>query len=275
MLCGVSLTMHEKLERLRALFRQMESVIVAYSGGLDSAFVLSVAHEVLAERVLALTAVSPSLPQREREDAERIAKAIGARHELLESNEIHNPSYASNPADRCFHCKSELYGMTQRRLRELDFACVVNGTNVDDLGDYRPGLAAADRAGVRSPLVEVGLRKDEVRVLARELGLSFWDKPAAACLSSRIPYGTPVTPARLGQVERLEDALHDLGLRQLRVRYHDQLARIEVAADELERAFAAREAIIEAGKAAGFTFVTLDLAGYRTGSLNELLRVVR
>ncbi len=263
-----------KLAQLRALFREMGSVVVAYSGGLDSAFVLAVAHEVLGDKALALTAVSPSLPRREREDAIRIARAIGARHELIESSEIHNPSYASNPSNRCFHCKSELYTLTERRQRELDFACVVNGTNVDDLGDYRPGLEAARLAGVRSPLLEAELRKDEVRELARALALDFWDKPAAACLSSRIPYGTAVTPERLQRVEQLEDALHALGLRQVRVRFHDELARIEVAQTEMDRAFAARDAITRAGKAAGFTFVTLDLAGYKTGSLNQLLRVI-
>jgi uncharacterized protein len=267
--------MQEKLARLEALFGDMGSVLVAYSGGLDSAFVLAVAHRVLGERAVALTAVSPSLPAREREDAERIARELGVQHELVESDEIHNPDYAKNPSDRCFHCKSELYGITARRSAALGIEHVVNGTNLDDLGDYRPGLEAARRAGVRSPLVEAGLHKEEVRALARELGLDFWDKPAAACLSSRIPYGTAVTPERLAQVERLEDALHGLGLRQVRVRYHDALARIEVASAEMERAFARREAIVAAGKAAGFTFVSLDLAGYKTGSLNALLRVVQ
>jgi uncharacterized protein len=268
--------MEERMQRLRGLVRELGSVLVAYSGGLDSAFVLAVCHEVLGpERCVALTAVSPSLPEREKLDAVRIAETLGARHELVLSNEIHDPRYAANPADRCFHCKSELYSITTRRVRELGLSTVVNGTNLDDLGDYRPGLEAAKNAGVRSPLVDAGLHKDEVRELARAMGLDVWDKPAAACLSSRIPHGTPVTEERLSQIERLEDALHALGLRQLRVRYHGEVARIEVARDELERAFAQREAIDRAGKAAGFTFVALDLAGYKVGSLNQLLRVVR
>ena len=268
--------MDERLRRLQDHVRELGSVLVAYSGGLDSAFVLAVAHQALGpERCVALTAVSPSLPAREREDAVRIASTLGARHELVESNEIHDPRYAANPADRCFHCKSELYSITSRRVRELGFAAVVNGTNVDDLGDYRPGLEAAKNAGVKSPLVDAGLRKDEVRELARAIGMDVWDKPAAACLSSRIPHGTSVTPERLSQIERLEDALHALGLRQVRVRYHGEVARIEVAQAELPRAFEERAAIDRAGKAAGFTFVALDLAGYKTGSLNQLLRVVR
>jgi uncharacterized protein len=264
----------DKRERLRAVFEGMGSVLVAYSGGLDSAFVLAAARDVLGDRAIALTAVSPSLPEREKRDAMRIAEQLGARHELVESSEIHNPDYASNPSNRCFHCKSELYSITTRVRAELNLAYVVNGTNLDDLGDYRPGLEAAKEAGVRSPLVEAALTKDEVRALAKERGLDFWDKPAAACLSSRIPYGTSVTPERLQQIERLEDALHALGLRQLRVRYHDALARVEVAVSELPAAFAQREAIVAAGRAAGFTFVTLDLAGYKTGSLNQLLRVL-
>ena len=267
--------MQSKLSNLRNTLQALESVVVAFSGGLDSAFLLGVAQQTLGARAVGLTAWSPSVPQREREDAAQIARALGAKHLIVESQELHDPRYAANPDNRCFYCKSELYKLTDQTRRELGFQHVVNGTNVDDLGDYRPGLDAAKRAGVRSPLVEAGLHKDEIRAFARELGFGFWDKPAAACLSSRIPYGTPVTEGRLRQVEQLEDALHALGLRQLRVRHHEALARVEVAQEELAAAFAARTAIVQAGKAAGYTYVTLDLAGYRTGSLNALLRVVR
>ena len=267
--------LEQKQARLRGVLAEMGSVLVAYSGGLDSAFVLAVAREVLGERAVALTAVSPSLPEREKRDAMRIASELGARHELVESDEIHNPSYASNPSNRCFHCKSELYSITTRVRAELGLSFVVNGTNIDDLGDYRPGLEAAKHAGVRSPLVEAELHKEEVRTLAQARGLDFWDKPAAACLSSRIPYGTSVTPERLKQIEQLEDALHALGLKQLRVRYHDALARVEVGETELPKAFEQRAEIVAAGRAVGFTFVTLDLAGYKTGSLNQLLRVLK
>ncbi|MET0385060.1 MAG: ATP-dependent sacrificial sulfur transferase LarE [Polyangiales bacterium] len=267
--------MESKLAVLERHLGALESVVVAYSGGLDSAFVLAVAHRVLGERAVGLTAFSPSVPMRERADAARIAEELGARHLVVESQELHDPRYAANAADRCFYCKSELYQLTEHKRRELGFAHVVNGTNVDDLGDYRPGLEAAKAAAVQSPLVAVDLHKDEIRALAKQLGLTFWDKPAAACLSSRIPYGTPVTRKRLSQIEQLEDALHALGLRQLRVRHHETLARVEVAQDELEAAFAQRAAIVAAGKEAGYTYVALDLAGYRMGSLNAVLRVVR
>jgi uncharacterized protein len=267
--------MQHKLAALEQQLRSLSSVVVAYSGGLDSAFVLSIAQRVLGERAVGLTAWSPSVPLRERNDAARIAGVLGARHMVVESRELHDPRYAANPEDRCFYCKSELYELTEQKRRELGFAHVVNGTNVDDLGDYRPGLKAAAAAAVRSPLVDAGLRKHEIRALAQQLGLDFWDKPAAACLSSRIPYGTAITVERLGQVERLEDALHALGLRQVRVRHHERLARVEVAQDELEAAFAARQAIVDAGRGAGFTYVTLDLAGYRMGSMNAVLPVLR
>lgn len=263
----------EKLEALRRLLRDMQSVLVCYSGGIDSAFVLAVAHAELGERALGVTAVSPSLPARELEDASRIAKKLGAAHRLLESHEIERPGYVQNAPDRCFHCKSELYTLTAQKRVELGFEVVVNGTNLDDLGDYRPGLQAATDNGVRSPLVEARFTKADVRAAAKLIGMDVWDKPAAACLSSRIPYGTSVTRERLAQIGGFEADLHDLGFHQIRVRWHDQIARIEVELSELALLLTdgTRERVVEAGKRHGFRYVTLDLGGYRTGSLNEVL----
>jgi uncharacterized protein len=218
-----------------------------------------------------MTAVSPSLAPFEKEAAIAIARQIGARHELVESREIDDPKYRANAPDRCFHCKSELYRISAEMLPEWGLAVAVNGTNMDDLGDYRPGLEAAREAGVRSPLVECGFRKEDVRRCAAVVGLSIWDKPASACLSSRIPYGTEVTRERLAQIAILEAELRGLGLKQVRVRWHDTVARIEVAQGELAAAFDARDAVVAAGKRAGFKYVTLDLQGYRTGSHNEVL----
>lgn len=263
----------QKLERLRGVIRELDSVLVCYSGGLDSALVLAVAHAELGARAIGMTAVSPSLAPSEREDAARIAAQIGATHRFVESNEIERPGYVENGPDRCFHCKTELYEIAESKRREWALACVANGTNLDDLGDYRPGLEAAKNAAVRSPLVEAELRKTEVREVAKLLGLEVWDKPAAACLSSRLPYGTSVTRERLAQVAGLEAALRELGLRQLRVRWHDKIARIEIDLEELGRVLSpgTRERIVEAGREHGFTYVTLDLAGYRQGSHNEVL----
>jgi uncharacterized protein len=272
----------EKLAHLRRLLAEMGSVLVCYSGGIDSAFVLAVAHAVLGERAIGMTAVSPSLAPFERDEAIAVAAQIGARHELVESREIDDPSYVANNTDRCFHCKSELYRLSAEKQTSWSLSFSVNGTNLDDLGDYRPGLEAAKQAGVRSPLVEAGFTKSDVRAGAAKLGLSIWDKPAAACLSSRIPYGTQVTRERLAQIGALEGELHRLGLRQVRVRWHalggdapqvksGAMARVEVSRDELAAAFEARDAIVAAGKRFGFTYVTLDLQGYRTGSHNELL----
>jgi uncharacterized protein len=274
-----------QLDSLRDVMAGMESVLVCFSGGVDSAFVLAVAHEVLGERAVGMTAVSPSLAPEEKALAIRVAQQIGAKHELVESHEIDDESYLANNPDRCFHCKSELYRLSREKQLAWGIAHVANGTNLDDLGDYRPGLTAAKEAGAQSPLLEAGFHKADVRRVAELLGLSVWDKPAAACLSSRIPYGTRVTRERLAQIAALEEDLHAMGLRQLRVRWHGvgappvgdgpgegAIARVEVAEGELGRAFELRGEIVQAGKRRGYAYVTLDLQGYRVGSHNEVLK---
>jgi len=263
----------QQLDSLRRILRGWGSVLVCYSGGIDSAFVLAVAHAELGSRAVGMTAVSPSLSESEKADAARIAKKLGAEHRFVDSHELERPGYVQNGPDRCFHCKSELYEIAEAKRREWQLAVVVNGTNRDDLGDYRPGLEAAKNAGARSPLVEAGMTKSDVRAAALAIGMDVWDKPAAACLSSRIPYGTSVTTERLAQIGGLEADLKALGFRQLRVRWHDQIARIEVALTELELMLTpgVREAAVAAGKKHGFQYITLDLGGYRTGSHNEVL----
>jgi pyridinium-3,5-biscarboxylic acid mononucleotide sulfurtransferase len=269
------------LERLDSLFKEMRTALVCYSGGVDSALVLALAHKSLGANAIGMTAVSPSLAPFEREAAIAVAKQIGARHELVESHEIDDPNYQANGTDRCFYCKSELYRIADQKQIEWKLAAIVNGTNLDDLGDHRPGLVAAKNAKVRSPFVELEMNKNDVRACAEAIGLGVWDKPAAACLSSRLPFGTSVTRERLEQIGGLEAKLHELGLRQVRVRWHalgkaentasGAIARVEVSKDELANAFEIRDAIVSAGKHFGFAYVTLDLQGYRTGSHNEVL----
>ncbi|HMI87082.1 MAG TPA: ATP-dependent sacrificial sulfur transferase LarE [Polyangiaceae bacterium] len=262
-----------KLERLSANIGALPSALVCYSGGVDSAFVLAVATRQLGERAIGMTAVSPSLPPGELDYAQALAKEIGAVHRIVTSQEMDDPRYVANNSDRCFYCKSELYEIAEAKRKEWSLAVTLNGTNCDDLGDYRPGLVAAENAAVKSPLVDCGFSKADVRAAAQVIGLGAWDKPALACLSSRIPYGTSVTAERLAQIGGFEAELKKLGFRQVRVRYHDKLARVELALEEIARAVdpAIRNEIVAAGKRNGFHYVTLDLGGYRTGSHNEVI----
>jgi len=259
-----------KEDALRRTLASLESVIVAYSGGVDSAYLACIAHRTLGDRAVAVTADSPSYPERHRQLAIRIAREFGFRHEIIRTRELDRPEYRANPSNRCYYCKHELYTHLSR-LAAARGAVVVDGNNADDRGDYRPGRQAAREFGVRSPLDEVDLAKDEIRELSRHAGLPTWDEPASACLSSRIPYHTEVTDEKLRTIERAEQALARLGFRVCRVRHHDDLARVEIGRDELPRALDpdTRAAIVRELKAIGYRYVTLDLQGYRTGSLNE------
>jgi uncharacterized protein len=260
---------NEKYEKLKEILAGMSNVLVAYSGGTDSTLVLKVAHDMLGDQAIAMTAVSASLPAADRLEAETLARQIGVTHILVESGETSNPEYLANTPNRCFFCKDETYGRLSAFAREHAIQVIVDGTNADDTSDYRPGRKAASQYNVRSPLLEAGFSKAEIRQLSRELGLPNWDKPAAACLSSRIPYGTQITLSVLSQVERAESFLHGLGLRQVRVRHHGPVARIEAEPDDFYRLFEHRSEIVAALKTAGYTYVSLDLAGFRSGSMND------
>lgn len=257
-----------KLADLRATMRSLGSTLVAYSGGVDSALVMAVAHAELGDRMLACIGMSPSYPRRELRDAVALAEQIGVPCRVIETEEYLDPNYAANPANRCYFCKSELHDQLRALAAREGWHAIVDGANASDLGDFRPGMQAARERDVRSPLLEAGITKAEVRAIAHALGLPVWDKPAMACLSSRVPHGTAITPALLRQIEAAEDALVALGFRQFRVRHHGEIARIEVPADEFPRAIAAHETLVRQITAAGYRFVTLDLAGFRSGSLN-------
>lgn len=263
----------EKQETVFRILRGLGKVIVAYSGGTDSAYLAWAAGQALGGNAIAVTADSASVPESHKRDAEQFARAFGLRHEYITSYEFDNPLYAANNPDRCFHCKDELFGRLEEFGRQRGIEHIVYGVNVDDLGDYRPGQNAAANHNVKAPLVEAGLHKAEIRELSRMAGLPTWDRPAAACLASRIPYGTPVTVETVKTVERGEEAVKELGFRQFRVRYHGELVRIEVAPEEMPKALTLEMArrLTAIFKDLGFNYVTLDLQGYRQGSMNETL----
>ena len=260
-----------KLDDLKKLVRQMGKVIVAYSGGTDSTLLLKVAHDELGEDAIAVTAVSPSTPRDELDSAISMAEEIGAQHLLIDSDELDNPDYVANSPQRCYHCKHLRFGKLLEMARDKGYAHVVDGNNLDDLGDHRPGMRAARELGVRSPLKEAGLTKADIRALSRKLGLPTWNKPSGACLASRLPYGTPITSARLKQIEDAERFIRSLGISQLRVRLHGDVARIEAEAKDLPTLLENRSAIVNELRGLGFSYVTADLEGYRTGSMNETL----
>ena len=260
-----------KLERLRAALRKLGSAAVAFSSGVDSTFLLRVAHEELGENVVAVTARSHSFPKRELDEAAAFCAREGVRHEIIDSEELDIPGFAENPPDRCYHCKKAIFGKLVAFAQANGLAAVLEGSNMDDLGDYRPGLQAVRELGIRSPLREAGLTKAEIRELSRALGLPTWNKPSFACLASRFPYGEEITVERLARVERAEQYLLDLGFGQVRVRSHGDLARIELCAADIPKAIEQREKIHAALKGFGFAYVALDLQGYRTGSMNEVL----
>ena len=260
--------LNEKLVNLRQIIRSCDSVLVAYSGGVDSALVMVIAHQELQARALACIGVSPSYPTREMRAAIDLAEQLAVPYRLIDTEEHLDPNYAANPLDRCYFCKTELHDRLQVVAITEGWSAVLDGNNASDVGDFRPGMTAAREHNVRSPLLEAGITKEEVRALARQLDLPVWDKPAMACLSSRVPHGTAITPTLLRQIETAEDCLVALGFTQFRVRHHDEIARIELPLADLARAASLHSEITTGVLAAGYRYVTLDLAGFRSGSLN-------
>ncbi len=264
---------NSKLQLLKAIIEKNKSAAVAFSGGADSTFLLKVSREVLGDRVIAVTATSSTYPERELNEAIQYAKELGVRHLVIPSEELDIAGFAENPKNRCYFCKKELFTKIRTEAANYEIETVFDGTNLDDTGDFRPGMTAAAELNVKSPLKEAGLGKEEIRALSKEMGLPTWDKPSFACLSSRFPYGQKITAPKLKMVEQAEQYLLDLGIKQVRVRHHDEIARIEVAPEERIRFFdlAVMDRIGKAFKEIGFTYVTLDILGYRTGSMNEVL----
>ncbi len=260
-----------KLERLKGIIKDLGGVVVAFSGGVDSTFLVRVAVDVLGDRVLAVTAVSETYPVEEVEEAKELARALGVRHQVIYTEELSNLEFASNPPNRCYFCKKELFAKLWEVAKENGLESVVDGANLDDTGEHRPGLVAGRELGVRSPLRESGFTKEEIRKASRGLGLPTWNKPSLACLSSRFPYGQRITPEKLQQVGRAERFLKGLGISQVRVRYHGQVARIEVPRQEMGVVFENAEKVSAKLKALGFIYVALDLDGYRSGSMDEAL----